>query len=63
MLRQFVHLTTEQALAKSVGGRHGKPLVLVVHAEEAHAAGISFFRANERFWLSKQVPAAFIRAP
>lgn len=60
MLRQFVHLTTEHALACSVGARHGRPIVLGVDAMKAHAAGISFFKANERFWLSRLIPPDFV---
>jgi putative RNA 2'-phosphotransferase len=63
MQRQFVHLTTEPTLAHSVGARHGKAHVLIVEAARAHAAGIEFFKANERFWLAKSVPAEYLRRP
>lgn len=63
MLRQFVHLTTGHALARSVGARHGRPIVLRVDAVRAHAAGISFFKANERFWLSRLIPPDFVHPP
>jgi putative RNA 2'-phosphotransferase len=63
MLRQFVHLTTEHALARSVGARHGRPIVLRVDAVKAHASGVSFFKANERFWLSRLIPPDFVHSP
>jgi len=61
MLRQYVHLTTDPELARSVGSRHGRAQVLIVDSQRAHAAGIAFYRANDRFWLARAVPAEFVR--
>jgi putative RNA 2'-phosphotransferase len=60
MQRQYVHLTTDPALALQVGGRHGKPVLLAVDARAAHAAGVGFYRANAKFWLADAVPASFL---
>lgn len=60
MRRQFVHLTTERALALSVGARHGPACLVTVDARAAHAAGVVFHRANHAFWLAAAVPAAYL---
>jgi putative RNA 2'-phosphotransferase len=58
MQREFVHLTTDIALAKIVAIRHGPPLIISVDTKVALATGVIFYRANERFWLTKSVPAS-----
>ena len=62
MRRQYVHLTTNGDLAARVGSRHGKVRVLNVDSAAAHAAGVTFYRANESFWLANWIPPAFIRS-
>ncbi len=61
MRRQYVHLTTNPALAARVGGRHGKAHVLEIDAFRASESGIVFYRANESFWLADFIPQEFIR--
>ena len=60
MQREFVHLTTEIALAKIVAMRRGAPLIILVDTAGAYAAGVAFHHANSNFWLSKSVPAKFL---
>lgn len=62
MGRQYVHLTTDVALAKKVGGRHGKPVVLEVDTTTARQYGTVFFRANTYFWLVSELPATCLLA-
>jgi putative RNA 2'-phosphotransferase len=62
MKRQYVHLTTNPALAARIGARHGRVRVLTVDARRAHAEGIAFYRANDAFWLADAVPARFLAA-
>lgn len=57
MSRQYVHLTTDLELAKRVGGRHGRPLVLQVDTHRANCAGIKFLQANPVFWLVSHLPS------
>ena len=59
MRRQYVHLTPDIDLARSVGSRHGKPILLRVDAQRAHAEGVVFYSANRNFWLVDQLPAKF----
>jgi putative RNA 2'-phosphotransferase len=60
MSRQYVHLTTDRALALKVGGRRGPPRLIEVDARRAHAAGVPFYQANLVFWLADRVPAAYL---
>ncbi len=43
-----------------VGGRHGKPAVLIVRAGIMHGAGYEFFLSHNGVWLAGHVPAEFI---
>jgi len=61
--RQYVHMATTTERATSVGARHGKPVLLVVRAREAHAAGVGFYQADEEHYLAEAVPAAYITFP
>lgn len=60
MKRQYVHLTTDAALAAQIGRRHGEPCVLIVDAGKAHENGIEFYRANQGFWLVTALPQQFL---
>jgi putative RNA 2'-phosphotransferase len=62
MARQYVHLTPDAALARSVGGRHGKPQLLIVDTRRAGAGGVVFYAANPQFWLCTAVPAEYLSA-
>ncbi len=64
MQRQYVHLSTDQDTARSVGQRRAEtPVILVVRAREAYAAGVQFYLGNEDIWLSDPVPPEFIERP
>ncbi len=61
MRRQYVHLSVDVETAHQVGRRKGsRPVILEVAAGDAHAAGISFYRGNEKVWLTDAVPAGFL---
>lgn len=61
MSRQYVHLTTDPALALRVGGRRGRPVLLEVAAGRAHDAGVVFYEANARFWLVDRLGPEYLR--
>lgn len=61
MGRQFVHLSAEEETARRVGARHGRPVLFVVDAAGAAAAGVVFRHGNEDTWLADAVPARFLR--
>jgi putative RNA 2'-phosphotransferase len=61
MLRQYVHLSVDQATALEVGRRKArKPVVLRVLARLAHENGLRFYEGNEKVWLADEVPPKFI---
>jgi putative RNA 2'-phosphotransferase len=61
MGRQYVHLSTDIAMAVSVGKRRDqRPAILKVAAKEAAAAGIQFYRGNQEVWLCDHLPAKYL---
>jgi putative RNA 2'-phosphotransferase len=62
-LRQYVHLSACTVTAKSVGRRHGRPVVLHVAAGRMWSAGFKFVRSASAVWLTSVVPAEFIHFP
>jgi putative RNA 2'-phosphotransferase len=62
-VRRYVHLSANSATAKSVGRRHGRPVVLRVAASHMWAAGFKFVRSASAVWLTDAVPAEFIQFP
>ena len=61
MGRQYVHLSADPETAARVGARHAPhPIVLAVRADEAHAAGVRFYQADEAVYLAEPIPARFL---
>ncbi len=60
--RHHVHLSVQPATAISVGGRHGKPVLLKIDAQAMHAGGYIFYLSANGVWLADEVPAIFIKA-
>jgi putative RNA 2'-phosphotransferase len=58
--RQHVHLSTNRDTATQVGGRHGKPHILIVRAGEMHEAGYLFYISENGVWLTDHVPPQYI---
>ena len=58
--RLYVHLSKDEATAKQVGSRHGKPAVFAVEAGEMHRQGHVFFLSENGVWLVKHVPASYL---
>ena len=62
MGRRFVHLSSDRAYALRVANAKLGNAVLVVLADQAHAAGLTFRRANEHVWLTEPVDPPFLAA-
>jgi putative RNA 2'-phosphotransferase len=60
MSRHHVHLSTTVATARTVGARHGKPVVLQVDAAGMHRDGIPFYCSDNGVWLVDEVPARYL---
>ncbi len=61
--RHHVHLSANLNTAKDVGGRHGKPVILIVKAKEMQEAGFKFFVSENAVWLTDNVPVDYIVFP
>ena len=58
--RLQVHLSATVEIAKRVGGRRGKPVVLSIDAEKMHRDGYLFFLSQNGVWLTDSVPWNYI---
>jgi len=58
--RQHVHLSPDEATARNVGRRHGKPIVFRVDASAMYRAGIVFYVADNGVWLTDHVPPDYL---
>ena len=61
MSRLYVHLSPDTETARSVGSRHGKPVIFIVLAGEMHRSGYRFYRSANGVWLTKEVPVRFLK--
>lgn len=59
--RLYVHLSPDHNTAVKVGSRHGKPVVYTVAAGEMQKNGYVFYQSVNGVWLTKRVPAEFLR--
>jgi len=63
MERHDVHLSAETNVTIQVGGRHGKPVLLIIRAGDMHRAGHVFRCSTNGVWLVDNVPPQFIEFP
>ena len=61
MSRHHVHLTTDEATARRVGLRRGRPVLLAIDAAALHAAGGVFYQSGNGVWLIDAVPPQYIK--
>ena len=61
--RRHVHLSADRETAVKVGARHGTPVVLDVDARAMHAAGFTFWRADNGVWLTDAVAPPYLMIP
>ena len=59
MSRLYVHLSKDIETAKTVGQRHGKPVVLKVHSGKMHQDGRKFYLSANGVWLTGKVDAGY----
>lgn len=60
MSRQFVHMSGDYPTALAVGSRHGRPVVLLVHAGKLAADGHSLFLSANGVWQAGAVPPEYL---
>jgi putative RNA 2'-phosphotransferase len=62
MQRQYVHLCTNEQTARTVALRHtAQPVILRIHALEAHRQGVQFYIGNQETWLADDIAPAFLQ--
>jgi putative RNA 2'-phosphotransferase len=61
MSRHHVHLSSDIETAKTVGKRHGKPVVFMIHAAKMSQAGYIFYCSDNGVWLVDNVPVKYLR--
>jgi len=59
--RHHVHLSADEATARRVGERRGRPVILTVQSGAMHRAGHAFFLSANGVWLVETVPPGFLR--
>lgn len=59
--RLYVHLSADYETAKKVGSRHGKPVIYTVQSGQMAADGFVFYRSVNGVWLTKTVPAEYLK--
>lgn len=60
MNRHHVHLSALLDTAISVGGRHGKAIVLEIDSFKMHEDGFKFYQSENGVWLTDSVPSKYI---
>lgn len=58
--RQYVHLSDNPDTAKTVGRRHGKPALYMIHTENMTKNGYKFLISQNGVWLTKEVPPEYL---
>lgn len=60
MSRLYVHLSKDVKTAKTVGSRHGTPIVYKVRAGAMARDGYKFYLSENGVWLTKRVPVEYL---
>lgn len=60
--RHHVHLSADAETARTVGSRHGTPVVLTIDSGRMHAEGQPFLLSENGVWLCDAVAPEFIGA-
>jgi putative RNA 2'-phosphotransferase len=58
--RQHTHLSSDVETALNVGKRHGRPVVLIVHAAEMYEDGFEFYLSDNGVWLTEHIPVKYL---
>jgi len=60
MQRQYVHLAETIIMARDIGSRHGKPVIIEIDTTRLLNAGWHFYKTEEDVWLTKNIPAKYL---
>ena len=59
--RLYVHLSSDMETARKVGSRHGRPVIYQVDCRKMTEDGYRFFLSANHVWLTKEVPAEYLK--
>ncbi|HZH95740.1 MAG TPA: RNA 2'-phosphotransferase [Flavisolibacter sp.] len=59
--RQHVHLSQDTGTARTVGQRHGRPVIFTVAAEQMKGDGFTFYLSENHVWLTDFVPLKYLQ--
>lgn len=59
--RLYVHLSKNVKTAESVGERHGRSTVYLVHSGKMYKDGYKFYLSANGVWLTKKVPVEYLQ--
>ena len=59
--RLYVHLSSDRETAKKVGSRHGRPVIYQIDCRQMASDGYRFFESANHVWLTKEVPAKYLK--
>lgn len=59
--RLYVHLSSDIDTARKVGSRHGKAVIYQIDCGKMSADGYRFFLSANKVWLTKEVPAMYLK--
>lgn len=59
--RTHVHLTKDIEVAKSVGSKHGEPVVLIVDSYGMYGGDYDFYLTENNVWLTDRVPKEYLK--
>lgn len=59
--RLYVHLSSDVETARKVGSRHGKPIIYEIDCSGMIKDGYRFFLSANQIWLTKEVPARYLK--
>ena len=59
--RFYVHLSSDIETAKKVACRHGRAVIYGIDCRQMAADGYRFFESANHVWLTKEVPAKYLR--
>lgn len=62
MNRQYVHLSADIETARTVGRRHGKPIVLVIDTRKMVEDGYPFWLSDNGVWQSEEIKWEYVKA-
>ena len=58
--RLYVHLSPDYTTARTVGTRHGRPVIYTVLSGQMFRDGYVFYRSVNGVWLTKEVPVKYL---